>query len=61
VASSTWIRGRVVERMRAGTSTVYAVHALETGALDHDAAEVAPLVYHNRTWHRLNENSRLTP
>ena len=53
-SASTWIRGRVVNRMSAGTSTVIAVHALETGVGDPSAA---PLVYHNRTWHGLGEHS----
>jgi flavin reductase (DIM6/NTAB) family NADH-FMN oxidoreductase RutF len=59
---STWIRGRVINRMEAGNSTIIAVHALETsqtageaGAREHGA----PLVYHNRTWHSLGEHSAL--
>jgi flavin reductase (DIM6/NTAB) family NADH-FMN oxidoreductase RutF len=49
-----WIRGRVINRMDAGDSTVIAVHALEAERSDED---VAPLVYHNRTWHHLGEAS----
>lgn len=52
----TWIRGRVVDTMSAGASTIVAVHALQAGL---PRAEAAPLVYHNRTWHRLGEGSRL--
>ncbi len=59
---STWIRGRVINRMEAGNSTIIAVHALETsqtaaepGAREHGA----PLVYHNRTWHSLGDHSAL--
>jgi len=59
-----WIRGRVIDTLRAGTSTVVVVHALQAGrastfetapSLDAEA----PLVYHNRTWHRLGEASRM--
>ena len=55
-SAATWIRGRIVNRMNAGTSTIVAVHALEAGVGD---ASTAPLVYHNRTWHRLGDHSRL--
>lgn len=59
---STWIRGRVINRMEAGNSTIIAVHALETSQSSSapDAREHgAPLVYHNRTWHSLGEHSAL--
>lgn len=52
-----WIRGRVINRMEAGDSTVIAIHALEAVHADEHAA--APLVYHNRTWHALGDASRL--
>jgi flavin reductase (DIM6/NTAB) family NADH-FMN oxidoreductase RutF len=63
-AAHAWIRGRVVNRMAAGGSTVVAVQALETkapvaGSDAADAAEAHPLVYHNRTWHRLDESSKI--
>ena len=69
--------------MEAGTSTVIAVHALESSVSQPQAAEEpvraepaaeapapavpaftpsfdgAPLVYHNRTWHRLDANSQI--
>jgi flavin reductase (DIM6/NTAB) family NADH-FMN oxidoreductase RutF len=51
-----WIRGRVINRMEAGGSTVVAVHALQA---DVGGTDVAPLVYHNRTWHHIGEHSRL--
>lgn len=57
-ASDTWVRGRVVQRMEAGNSTVIAVHALQAKISDEpDATD--PLVYHNRSWHSLSEGSRL--
>ena len=63
-AAHAWIRGRIVNTMEAGGSTVVAVQALEThapdpGADEADAAQAHPLVYHNRTWHRLDENSKI--
>ncbi|WP_211327438.1 flavin reductase family protein [Subtercola boreus] len=63
-AAHAWIRGRIVNRMEAGGSTVVAVQALEThapdpGAAEADAAQAHPLVYHNRTWHRLDEGSKI--
>jgi len=57
-AAQSWIRGRVIERMDAGGSTVIAVHALQAGTSD-EAASAEPLVYHNRTWHRLGSHSRI--
>ncbi|WP_342365695.1 flavin reductase family protein [Plantibacter sp. CFBP 8775] len=81
--NGVWIRGRIVNRMEAGTSTVIAVHALESSVSQLQAAEEpvraepaaeapapavptfspsfdgAPLVYHNRTWHRLDANSQI--
>lgn len=56
-SAHAWIRGRVVNRMEAGTSTVIAVHALQA-KLPEDAGDAAPLVYHNRTYHALGEHSR---
>ena len=53
-----WIRGRIINRMEAGGSTVVAVHALEAHTPG-EAADSAPLVYHNRTWHHLGEHSTL--
>jgi flavin reductase (DIM6/NTAB) family NADH-FMN oxidoreductase RutF len=57
-AASSWLRGRIINRMEAGGSTVIAVHALEAQTST-DAG--TPLVYHNRTWHGIGEHSRLEP
>jgi len=79
--NGVWIRGRIVNRMEAGTSTVIAVHALESSVSQPAAPEApapepvapaapaaptftpsfdgAPLVYHNRTWHRLDSHSQI--
>ena len=63
-AAPVWIRGRVVDRMQAGGSTVLAVEALEAKTPERDSLEAdadmsRPLVYHNRTWHVLSEASKL--
>lgn len=56
-----WVRCAVIGRMDAGTATVIAAHALQSHIerdVPPDAASDA-LVYHNRTWHRLGEHSRI--
>ena len=63
-AASAWIRGRVIDRIGAGTSTVIVVHALAAKAPSRDSEHAAvaasrPLVYHNRTWHALGDHSRI--
>lgn len=58
-SSPTWIRGRVVNRMPAGGSTVFAVQALETSVTP-DEPLASPLVYHNRRWHRLGDSSAIS-
>jgi len=63
-AAHAWIRGRIVNKMEAGASVVIAVQALEAkapaaGDQAADAAAAQPLVYHNRTWHRLSEESKV--
>jgi flavin reductase (DIM6/NTAB) family NADH-FMN oxidoreductase RutF len=57
-AAHAWIRGRIVNRMEVGGSTVIAVQALQTSG-QKGAAEnpTNPLVYYNRTWHQLGEHS----
>ncbi|WP_375388802.1 flavin reductase family protein [uncultured Amnibacterium sp.] len=57
-SAHAWIRGRVVNRMEAGASTVVAVHALQA-KLPVDAGDAPPLVYHNRAYHSLGDHSRL--
>lgn len=54
---TNWIRGRIVNRLDAGGSTVVVVHALESGDARDESA--TPLVYHRRTWHRLDDGTRL--
>ena len=55
---ATLLRGRVVARMVFGASTVLAVHVLEAQLQD-ELSHRAPLVYHDRTWHRLDATTRL--
>ncbi|MCU1480509.1 MAG: flavin reductase [Subtercola sp.] len=60
-SAHAWIRGKVVNKMAAGGSTVIAVQALQARSPDANDASVplaAPLVYHNRTWHILGEYSK---
>lgn len=58
-SARTWIRGRVIDRMTAGSSTIIAVHALEAEVSIEESGS-GPLVYHNRTWHTLDEHSAIT-
>ena len=60
-AARTWIRGRVLHRLRAGTSTLVVVHALDAELPEPSESEAAatPLVYVSRTWHALGEPSRI--
>lgn len=56
-----WVRCAVVSRMDAGGSTVIAGHALQAN-VDRDVAAGEAgdaLVYHNRSWHRLGDHSRI--
>lgn len=55
-----WIRGRIVNRMDVGGSTILAVEALQASpGMSDDARPGEPLVYHNRSWHALGEASRI--
>jgi flavin reductase (DIM6/NTAB) family NADH-FMN oxidoreductase RutF len=64
LAATTWLRGKVVNQLEAGESTIVVIEILEVrlpedvdGAVAEDAQR--PLVYHNRTWHSLSEFSSL--
>ena len=56
-----WLRCVIVSRMAAGDSIVIAAQALQAHIERHASPGDAGngLVYHNRTWHRLSEDSRL--
>jgi flavin reductase (DIM6/NTAB) family NADH-FMN oxidoreductase RutF len=58
-SAASWIRGRVVNRMPAGGSTVFAVHAVEANLASGENL-AAPLVYHNRKWHSLGDYSAIS-
>lgn len=61
--ASAWFRCRVVQRVRAGQATLTVVEALEMGGSEFSRAEdpsrerTPPLVYHNRQWYGLDDNS----
>lgn len=56
-----WIRAAIVSRMEAGDSVVVAAHALQSATLRETVPDEPgdALVYHNRTWYRLDEASRI--
>jgi flavin reductase (DIM6/NTAB) family NADH-FMN oxidoreductase RutF len=59
-SAPTWIRGKIVNSMAAGGSTIVAVEALEASpGLSGDTVPGKPLVYHNRSWHALGEASQI--
>lgn len=61
-AVSTWMRGKIVNRMEAGDSTIIAVEILDVRVPASDTPTTAPsspLVYHNRTWHALSADSTI--
>lgn len=51
-SARTWLRGQVTEQIPAGDATVVLVQALEFGGADDEGS--GALVYHDRTWHRLD-------
>lgn len=54
----SWVRGRVTQRIPLGGSHLVGVHVLQRGG--RDGAVTPPLVYHDRTYHRLGPGSVLT-
>lgn len=50
-----WVRGEVVDRVAVGASQLVVVHALESSQTEGGA----PLVYHDRAYHSLDERSAL--
>jgi flavin reductase (DIM6/NTAB) family NADH-FMN oxidoreductase RutF len=60
VSADSWIRGRIVDTMPAGGSTILAVEALEASpGLSGGTPPGKPLVYHNRSWHALGDASQI--
>ncbi|WP_280634545.1 flavin reductase family protein [Rhodococcus sp. 1R11] len=58
--SSSWIRGRVVDRVNVHGSVLVVVEALEAKPPNEDSARNAvPLIYHNRNWFGLGGSAIL--
>lgn len=55
-AARAWLRVRVLHRLDAGGSTVFVGEVLDA-RIDTDAAAEDGLVYADRTWHRIGEQS----
>lgn len=56
-----WVRCEVIERVQAGTSTVFVARALQSH-IERDSEPGQPsdgLVYHNRAWHRLDDSTKI--
>jgi len=49
----SWVRGRIVQRAPVGGSYLVSIRALEHGLSD----EALPLVYHDRTYHRIGDHT----
>jgi flavin reductase (DIM6/NTAB) family NADH-FMN oxidoreductase RutF len=58
-----WVRGAIVQRTDVGTSYLITVRALESSAhanrLSASGTEPAPLIYHDRAYHRIGAHSQL--
>jgi flavin reductase (DIM6/NTAB) family NADH-FMN oxidoreductase RutF len=62
-SANAWLRGRIVDQMEAGDSTVVAVQVLQVKIPDAEsraAGKSHPLVYHDRTWHQLGDHSAIS-
>jgi flavin reductase (DIM6/NTAB) family NADH-FMN oxidoreductase RutF len=55
--SRGWLRGRIEQRVSAGTAVLHVVRVL--GLELSEPGEHRPLVYHDRTWHELGAHSRV--
>lgn len=59
--AAAWIRGRVSKVVEAGGSNLVVVEALQSNEHDPNGpVDLSPLVYHNRGWHVLTEDSQLS-
>ncbi|UFU07877.1 flavin reductase family protein [Ruania halotolerans] len=54
--AAAWLRARILQRTPAGNSYLITLRAVES----HTARTGAPLVYHDRSYHRLGEHTQLT-
>ncbi len=58
--AAAWIRGRVSQVVPAGGSNLIIVEAMTSNPHNPDGEpDLKPLVYHNRQWHVLNDNSAI--
>lgn len=58
--ATSWLRGRILNRLDVSGSTLVVVEAVEAKrSLDHSSDSPRPLVYHNRNWHVLSEDSKI--
>ncbi|MGP6174104.1 flavin reductase family protein [Corynebacterium sp. A21] len=57
--SHVWMRGKIVGSIDVNGSTLAAIELVETHV--DTSVEPAPLVYYNRTWHKLSEMSSVNP
>lgn len=57
---ASWLRGKIAQIIEVGGSYLVVVEAIEARHRDeNESVETLPLVYHNRTWHKLDESSKL--
>ena len=56
----SWLRGKIAQIIDVNGSYLIIVEAIGSNPhLEGSLSEVHPLVYHNRTWHRLDDSSRI--
>jgi flavin reductase (DIM6/NTAB) family NADH-FMN oxidoreductase RutF len=53
--ASAWLRGQIVQRTAVGTSYLIAVRVISS----ENAGQGAPLVYHDRTYHRIDDSTAM--
>jgi len=55
-----WLRAEIMDRITAGTATLVVARGLESNvSAGQEPASAPALVYVNRTWHRLGEDSQI--
>ncbi|MFM6974264.1 MAG: flavin reductase family protein [Agromyces sp.] len=55
----TWLRGTIVDELQVGLSTVAVVHVVEA-KLPPEHEDISPLIYHNRRWVEISDDSYIT-
>jgi len=56
---TTWLRSIVVDRLGAGSATLIVAQPVESNVAAREGHPRDALVYHDRSWHRLGEPSRI--